>query len=281
MVAIARDAPRPARIAVYGLYKTGTTALFASIRRALPTPPRTLFEGIEYRPTSGDQDTGVLAKVIAGHNEVDYESFMPFEKKILLVRDPRDWIISGCLFLTKEIEGIYLDHDATSNILAMLEQKENAPRTIPFVTLLEEVISSSSLKTLDVFSDRVRDLLDRLPALEDMIQPCLRLHYEDFIDGKLQTLSRYIGLDIQNDISVEAEFPDVPRTKSYGNWKSWFTQEDIDFFRPIFSSFLEYYGYDSNWELNASPRIPASHGSRYVRNIVERKRRIAIGGAPA
>jgi hypothetical protein len=33
-----------------------------------------------------DQTTGVLAKAIVGHAEVDYGSFEPFERKVLVIR---------------------------------------------------------------------------------------------------------------------------------------------------------------------------------------------------
>lgn len=67
------------QIAVFGLYKTGTTALYSSIRQALRHSPRTLFEAERYDARPSDRERAVLAKVIVGLDNADYGSFSVFE----------------------------------------------------------------------------------------------------------------------------------------------------------------------------------------------------------
>lgn len=273
--------PQRDRIAVFGLYKTGTTALYSNIRQALPYTPRTMFEADHYVAVDGDSESGVLAKVIVGQDNTDYASFAGFDKKILLVRDPRDWIISGCLFLTQEIEEIYRSRARTSRIISLLEQKESTPREIPFTRILEVVVSHSRLQTLPALLSWTRDVLGAFRDFETGIQPGLRLRYEDFVDRDVQALAGYLGVSVPDRFSVDSEFSHVSRTNSHGAWKSWFTREDVEVFQPVFSPFLRQYGYGADWRLDEHPLIAPEHGSGYVARVVDRKRAMDAAGSSA
>lgn len=262
------------RIVVFGLYKTGTTALFHNIKNSLPRLPRLLHEAKSFCPHPGDRETGVLAKVIVGDETVDYGSFMPFEKKVVIVRDPRDWIISGCLFLTQEIERIYLDSAAVENLVNILQEKENSPKQVPFRSILEEVLSYSELNSIDAFLAWSSQTLDMLIEFEARLSAGFRISYEDFVDRRVAELGDYLGVIMADDVSVDRQFDHVVRSGTYGNWKSWFTEEDVELFKPIFDPFLEHYGYDRSWQPADKPRLRSALGSGYVRRIVERRLRI-------
>src|SRR5690348_3976598 len=86
------------RTVVFGLGKTGTTALFFKLKQAMPADTRALFE-----PRSFSADLApardVLAKVLLGYNrDVDTSAFLSFDRKVFLVRDPRDTLVSRVLY---------------------------------------------------------------------------------------------------------------------------------------------------------------------------------------
>src|SRR5690606_15023024 len=96
------DAPRRSvggarKIVIAGQGKSGTAALFHKIRAAVPDSTRLLFEPRAYEPEPDDGH--VLAKVLIDPpGYVDFSTFEPFDKKILIVRDPRDNLISRLLY---------------------------------------------------------------------------------------------------------------------------------------------------------------------------------------
>ena len=75
-------------------------------------------------------------------------------------------------------------------------------------------------------------------------------------------------------VVVPDEHRRVARTRGYGNWRRWFTEEDVEFFRPVISEFLDIMGYDpSDWELTPVDRLPAEEGSGYMERLRENERR--------
>ena len=84
------------KILIAGAPKTGTTALFYRIKNSLDGGVREMFEPRGYVAEPGDGACHVLAKVLLDPLiDLDMESFSSFEKKIGIVRDPRDRLISA------------------------------------------------------------------------------------------------------------------------------------------------------------------------------------------
>ena len=98
----------PPRIAIFGQYKTGTTGLYYKIKNSLPASVRTLFEPQRFTTHPDDATRPILAKVILGvsgaPNPIDYDSFLHFDRKVYLIRDPRDWTVSGLLFMIPHMD---------------------------------------------------------------------------------------------------------------------------------------------------------------------------------
>ena len=92
------------------------------------------------------------------------------------------------------------------------------------------------------------------------------------IDRRLEGLEGYVGVKLRGDASVAAELARVVRTKGYGGWKDWFTAEDVNYLRPVLQPFLDRFYRGADWELNASPSLPAEFGSGYVERIVNDRR---------
>lgn len=272
--------PIPGKIVVFGQYKSGTTGVFTKIRNSLPGEPRTLFEPLLYQPEAGDDARWVLAKTIlkfVGHPQpVDYDSFLGFDRRVYLVRDPRDWLVSFALFLCQEKPSIFTDEAAMAWVMDYLRRKEADPGGHSLKELLDFLFAAPPAMTADFFGQRTQGLQAFCMAFEDRLSGnYVTLRYEDFVDGRLEELGAYLELELLGEAEVDAAYAHVPRTCSYGNWKNWLTAEDEAFFRPYFDAYIRRYGYATDWETNAHPSIDPAHGSGYVERVVHMKRQRA------
>lgn len=268
----------PGKIVVFGQYKTGTTGVFTQIRNSLPSGSRALFEPASYEPETLDDKRWVLAKTIlkfAGHPEpVDYDSFLCFDRQIMLCRDPRDWLVSFALFQCQEKPSIYRSEEAMAWVMSYLRCKEADPRSYPLKDLLDFIFSLPPAMATDFFAKRTQGLQAFCMQFADRLRSNhFLLRYEDFVDGRLADLSDYLELDLIGDAQVDEQFAHVPRTCAYGDWKNWLTAEDEALFRPYFDAYIRHYGYETDWRTNDHPKIDAQHGSEYVARVVEMKRR--------
>jgi hypothetical protein len=268
------------KILVVGLAKSGTTALFFKIRNSLPYGIKTLFEPISYSEKDAGSSRCVLAKIILSlgvpifgldgrhlKHRVRYEDFMVFDKKILIVRDPRDRLISQVLYSAKK-HSFTNDPGKRERFLELLRKKERDPGS---VSLLEVLRLGSQLRSLDWTPERWRaaflKFFDFGIKFHDSHPDFFVVKYEEFIDGKIADLEKFLGFELTGEARVDIEYERVVRTKSQGDWKNWFLKEDIDFFRPIFASYMERYGYRDDWTLSPHPVILPIHASGFVERV--------------
>jgi hypothetical protein len=262
-------------IAIFAPYKSGSTALFFLIRAALAANTRELFEATRYAPEADDATRDLLAKVILGVNQgqelADYASFSGFHQSVLLVRDPRDWLVSGTLFLIQTHASLYADDARMSHLLAVLRRKEADPGAVPLRELLGTVLDAIPGQNLHAnrawLVEQHRWMLDfpqRLGAFH-------RLKYEDLVDGKIAPLAAALGLVLHPASDVPAAFDHVVRSKSHGQWRHWFTPEDLSWFQPPFQDYLAHHGYPDG-DLAMRQVIAAEHGSDYVLRVVNKRR---------
>jgi hypothetical protein len=202
----------------------------------------------------------------------NYEEFFHFDKKILIVRDPRDWLISGLLFLIQQYSSIYSNQDHLTNILELLAKKENSPDAISVIEISEAILRAIPNRNLDIMVEWIKQQHELVFGFESSLDYYFLIKYEDFIDGMLSELQNYLGIMLEGEAVVDdIERTHIPRTKSYGNWKNWYTESDIEFFKPVFSKYLEKYGYSDFWETNEEKFIDPKYCTQYVRNTVQRR----------
>jgi LmbE family N-acetylglucosaminyl deacetylase/glycosyltransferase involved in cell wall biosynthesis len=266
---------RPLKIAVFGFYKTGTTGLYHKILNSLDPPPRQLFEPRQYRPAPEDDERPVLAKVILGipgpQHPVDYASFDAF-KKIILVRDPRDWIISGALFIIQQEPALYSRRKVLNSILRLLKKKEKQPSSVAFMDILDAILSPLPDRSTANTLDWIGDLHEWFYTFERDCSDSIRVTYEDFIDGNLSALEAYLGMKLTGDARAPSAYAHVARTRSYGNWRHWFVPNDVEVLKPIFSGFMQRYGYTPDWTLADHQVISRRTCSHYVKSSVQKRR---------
>lgn len=249
------------RILILGQPKTGTTGLFFKIKNSLPPSAQTYFEPRIFDPLWLKSKETVVAKIIFQSNlGIDYETFAPFPKKILMARDPRDTRISGLLY-----SSMYLCQkrkDTFIDFLNLLKKKEQDPRSVTLKSLMQFRGSGDGnikgfLKIMEKFILFFRQHKDYY-----------LFKYEDLVKENIKALEQYLQIPLFGTAEVESVYSRVVRTKDYGDWKNWFTPEDVDYFRPIFGKYMNEFGYEDDWELSPDPRILPEHCSRYVERLV-------------
>jgi hypothetical protein len=264
----------PVKVVIFGPPRSGTTALFYVIKAVMPARTRLLFEPREYAP--GPRDDSVLAKVLStcpdGETVIAYPTFFGFDRKVVLTRDPRDWIVSGVLFLPQEHETLYRDRRALGRILDILRRKERDPRSVSVKELLATVVEATPGGSFDRTARWLATQLRWFADFEPTVPGRLLLRYEDLVDGRLEPLESYLGRRLDPDPTVPPPHDHVTRSKRHGSWRHWFTAEDIEYFRPLTEPYLQRYGYSPDWTLADEPAILPAEGSRYVARTARLKR---------
>jgi hypothetical protein len=280
------------KIVIYGLAKSGTSALFYKIRNSLPAGTIAQFEPSRY--TLRDRLMGharalrrrnvspdVLAKVLPWENPpARIEDFERFDRQILIVRDPRDRLVSALLYLTYNAQFVRSEAEALE-WLRLLRLKEAEPASVPVVRLLEafdalELAAGGRSDWVELYQERGVARPLRFHAE----RPHLHLfRYEQLIEDRVEDLETFLGLRLTGTALLPPPLRRVERTKGSGSWRSWFTPEDVQAFEPVFRPYLDLYYPGSDWNLGPPRRLDPELGSLYVERIVNEKRALA-GLAP-
>jgi hypothetical protein len=280
------------KIVIYGLGKSGTSALFYKIRNSLPPGTIALFEPDRYgrrealRARLGALLRGrfapdIVAKVLpCGRRAVRLRDFDKFDRQVLIVRDPRDRLVSAVLYRAYHASFATRD-EAALEFLDWLRRKEADPGAVSLqrlITAFEALEGSGTSLPAWLESYRTHAVAGSLAFHAE--RPHLRpFHYENLVDGRFAALEEALGFPLTGSATVPDMLRRVVRTKGYGAWRNWFTPEDVDSLRPLLDPFLDRYYPDADWHLEASPAIDADHGSHYARQLMDERR--AMSGLPA
>jgi len=273
----------PPRILIAGLAKTGTTALFFKISNSLAACPELAAQTtLLFEPTtcSASKTDRVLAKVIITSNvpftvwgenlntsRVKLDDFDDFSKKILLIRDPRDRLISGLLYSAQGLE-FRANPKAIESFISLLQKKEQSPCAVSVLDIIQARINSRNL-TLEAWKELWRASLNFFLNFRRTHPDYFNLKYEDFVGGETSELEAFLGFPLIGAAEVQKSHNRVVRTKAYGDWKNWFTDQDIAFFRPLFQPFMREFDYNDIWDLPEQQVILPEHGSDYIKKITE------------
>ncbi len=254
-----------------GAAKSGTTALYFKIRNSLQGSIYELFETDHLDSKASADAHHILAKLLFRQSDHrDLTPFSGFEKKIGIVRDPRDRLISGVLYNLFHSDLLQNNLAAREQLLALLEHKEREPQSTSLRSLLQSIQSLLG-----------KDLSPQWTA--NKFLQCLKncvgffyYKYEDFVAERFSALEDYLGFPLRGENKVDACYQRVIRTKASGNWKNWFLQEDVEFFRPMMKPYLDFFGYEDDWNVSQNPVISPTHSSLYVRNLLAERRAINL-----
>jgi hypothetical protein len=265
-------------VLIAGIGKTGTTALYAAVKRgarAAGVDPACLFE-----PSSGialgallchRPEQPVLTKIMVhrlSESGVDYDDF---PHRLMLVRDPRDVIISRLLFrpLTRGAVA-EVPPETLEQFVAALEAKERDP-------------ASWSVRALDELADELgigagneAGLVRSLNLKRELIarHDFTVVRYEDLVDGELGHLEAQLGVPLgDTSEGTSGWLSHISRSKSYGAWRQWFLPDDVEHYDRLFADYLDAFSYPRGAVLPDEVHIEPATASEYVRSRAETRRR--------
>jgi hypothetical protein len=89
-------------------------------------------------------------------------------------------------------------------------------------------------------------------------------------------LNEYLGFAVKDDaeIPTTTKKSKVVRKKAYGDWRHWYTQEDVELFKSAYLPYMQAIGYDcDDWALDPNPFIEPEFSSMYMKGLVRKHSR--------
>ncbi|AIG97127.1 Sulfotransferase domain protein [Archaeoglobus fulgidus DSM 8774] len=267
------------KVLIVGLPKSGTTGLFYLIKNSFEQYYGKSVLGYfepEYCPEEVKlTKSPAVIKILILPPRVNFDSFENnFDKKIIIIRDPRDRLISDLLYYHGFHNHAMGDKEKFSKVYEILKKKESDPKSISTFEIWQKIEQiSGNPSDINSFLYWVKS---RQTWLEEYLNNYydanrdLLYKYEDFVQKRYDVLEKYLGIPIIDKSEVPENLKRVERTKSFGNWRSWFTEKDVEILRPILDTYLDKLGYDaSDWKLSENPKIEPSTCSEYFKRVVE------------
>lgn len=262
---------RQTRILIAGLSKTGTTALFYKILDSFPGQTLPLFE-----PDAPPQDDNtvtrnVVAKILLGPPS-RLASFAHFERKIGIIRDPRDTLVSRLLYRMAN-HGLYLnDRSRIMEMHRLLQKKEESSESVSILDIvrLNERLSGGK----ESVAELIHQEWTRLIKIQKLVQDNRDFHsikYEQLVLGDFAELENHLQFPLTGKGEVAEDLRRVVRTKSSGDWVNWFCEEDVNTFKPIYREFLDRNSYLLSWDLPEQRAVEPRFGSEFFLQSVERR----------
>ncbi len=257
------------RVLIVGLAKSGTSILTYRIAEAIPDSKIFFepngakgFNNLDLHLKICENNKAVTKCLFPWHDKQDKENIKKisrlYEKKIWIIRDPRDNIISNYLYMWNT--SYNAPKEKFEAALKMTQEKEKNPTSIPFYQLFK------TLNDPGLFVTKQYDAI--LRQVVEMQSEWHILKYEDLVSGNLEALNNYLGLEVNTTATVPENLNRVVRSKKSGNWREWFTEEDIKFYKPIMEKYLDFFNYDADdWVLSAQPELSSEKGSEYMNKL--------------
>ena len=267
------------KILILGTGKSGTTALVYKVAGGLPNCKA--FSGGKPGKYSGDFQNAVYKHTYEESKGKSFELFREhlkkehYDRKIWLSRDTRDVAVSRMLYrwqrgYTGEKKQ-YLAH------LELVLQKEKDPRSIPFHKIYSySRFNHWPLSTDEVFEEeqvRYQQMYNFVKSLGD---EWFLFTYENMLANNFDALNEYLGFNVLADAEIPKSSgkAKVIRKKATGDWRHWFTEEDVSLFKPAYKDYMQLMDYDiDDWNLNENPVIHPEYSSAYMQNLAQRAKK--------
>ena len=260
-------------ILILGHGKSGTTIFIFKVAAGLPNCQA--FSGGNPVKNLGDYENAVYKHTYNVRKDRNFNLFdnyskeIRFDRKIWMARDPRDVAVSEMLYRWhkghKGSKKQYQEH------LALVQKKEMDPKSIPF----HAVCRYSSHGDWPITTDEVIEKLrSRYQTTRDFVKRLgsewFIFKYEDMISKNLDALHEYLGFEIDDDAQIPSttKKKKVARKKAMEDWRHWFTEEDVELFKPALLPYMDLIGYDCNdWALESNPEIEPQFSSLYMEGL--------------
>jgi len=261
------------KILILGLGKSGTTAMLYKISGGLPNCKA--FSGGRPGKYIGDYENAVYKHTYEERKGKSFELYQDhlqkehYDRKIWIARDPRDSAISRMLYRWhKGYLGYRKQYEAH---LELVLKKEKDPKSVDFHEICRYTghngWPTTTAKVVEEEQNRYEQMRKFVEGLGD---DWFLFKYEDMVDKKFKALNEYLAFDV----TAEAEVPKgtgkekVVRKKASGDWRHWFTEKDVELFKPAYTPYMELIGYDcDDWVLDPQPVIEPEFSSVYMQSL--------------
>ena len=254
------------RILIIGEGKSGTTALLRSVSAALDDPVES-FEPVSIEASDLEPDVLVVKKLLLNWKRPEAELLPRFDKRIWIVRDPRDRLISHLLYDAYN-QAPSLNAKKRARWVDAVRAKAENPSGVPF---LEVTRAWWDISGVDLLSHYVRAVdrarrFARRPGAEFFV-----VKYEDYVEQNFTALEEYLGLTLATGV-VRKNETRVARSGSHSEWRRWMTPEDLRVFQPLSNDWLRTHGYDhKDWQLEPVDQFDPTTTYEYVQSLFERR----------
>jgi len=192
-----------------------------------------------------------------------------YDRKIWMARDPRDAAVSRMLYRWHSgYSGRKKQYEAH---LDLVLKKEGDPRSTPFFEICRYTGHADWPRTAEQVAAEEQHRYDQMLKFVNILgNDWFFLTFENMVENNVADLNDYLGFEIQSDAEVPSSSgkAKVIRKKASGDWRHWFTEEDRELFKPAFTPYMEFIGYDRNdWEFDPDPVIEPQYSSVYMQNL--------------
>jgi len=261
------------KVLILGTGKTGTTVMVYKVSGGLPNCHA--FSGGRPGKYVGDYENAVYKHTYEERKGKSFELFREhldkehYDRKIWMARDPRDAAVSRMLYRWhKGFRGRKKQYEAH---LDLVLQKEKDPQSIPFIEICRYAGFNGWPQTREQV---VEEEQKRYQQMTDFVKGLgsnwFLFTFEDMVANKFEALNNYLGFTVQADANVPSASgkTKVIRKKATGDWRHWFTGEDVKLFKPAYMPYMELIGYDCNdWTPDPNPVIEPEFSSVYMQNL--------------
>jgi hypothetical protein len=264
------------KILILGTGKTGTTVMLYKVAGGLPNCHA--FSGGQPGEHIGNYENAVYKHTYEERKNKNFQLFHQhmekenYDRKIWIARDPRDTAVSRMLYRWhkwhRRTKKQYETH------LALVLKKEKDPASIPFFELCRYTGHNGSPRSVADVEAEERVRYDRMyNFVKELGDDWFLFTYEDMISENFTALNDYLGFEVKADGQVPQTTvkSKVLRKKATGDWRLWFTAQDVELFKPVFKNYMKLIGYDWNdWSLSENPVIEPEYSSVYIQNLMHK-----------
>lgn len=267
------------KVLILGLGKSGTTAMVYKMAGGLPNCHA--FSGGQPGKHVGNYENAVYKHTYEERKGKSFDLYKEhlqkesYDRKVWIARDPRDAAISRMLYRWhKGHKGKIKQYKAH---LKLVLEKEKDPASISFAELCRYSGRNDWPRSIEkvVAEEQVR--YDRMHTfVKGLGDNWFLFQYEDMISGNFVSLNEYLGFAVKADgeVPVSTGKAKVVRKKASGDWRYWYTEQDVELFKPAYRGYMELIGYDINdWALKDNPMIEPEYSSVYMQNLFRKATR--------
>ena len=266
------------KVLILGTGKSGTTALVYKVAGGLPNCQA--FSGGQPGKHLGNYENAVYKHTYHERKGKSFDLYKEhlqkenYDRKIWIARDPRDAAVSRMLY--RWHKGHRGNKEQYQAHLELVLKKEQDPRSIPFHVICRYTAHNGwPITTEEVVEEERIRYQNMSDFVETLDEGWYLFTYEKMVGNNFDGLNGYLGFEVEADGEVPKSTgkAKVVRKKAVGDCRHWFTEEDVDLFKPAYLPYMEAIGYDCNdWTLSPNPLIEPRYSSDYMKGLLRRRR---------